>query len=413
MTNALVGYIIGKYASENGTYADFNEILGKGCNLDNFRTPEVERFLAIQQLVSQQDFKTNKAFSALQIQLFPLFDQLPDEDLPFYFLPLAYLCGATFEEVMRITSFLVSRLTTNQYTINQIMCLVSAVKWSLTTHCNYYPFICRCFPTMLDDNLQNGNMVREALRTDWEDGSTTTIRYEAPAQAMLRKACEEPAHAAIRCALVYALSEVYATGEYVPEVNLSSLSAGTEGKKSIRQNEITSPKEDFSQPFPLRPRITSHVDAHIIDGYYRLDGYVSWQMKPKKEPLLERSILGDETGPDRDELRFWNFCNKCLDWDLLAHELDSFFSLRSFLRVDWRSKLVCHEIQWDRRRVAFILDNDRSLSFVPDVKKKMFVLDKSEAKDAGIPRFRFGTRPTIQVLENLSDKLMGDDDSNL
>ena len=403
MTNALVGYIIGRYASEMGTYADFNEILMKGYSLDHFRTPEVQRFLAIQEFVSRLDVTHMKAFSALQIQLMPYFEQLPVVDLPFYFLPVAYLRGATFQEVLGMTAFLVTHLTDNQKIVDQVMCMVSTVKWSITTFSSYYPFVNRCFATIQDTDFTSSNVVGQALTIEFGGYSAGKGRSEGPSEYKLRKACDEPTHAAIRCALVYALSEVHNSGEYKP-----SNALGSELTNQAKQAEKATLLEDLSAPFPLKSHLSTQVDTHIINGYYRLDGFIAWQMKSNREPLLDIAVLGDAGGPDRDILRFWNFCNKHLDWEQLAHELDNFFSIRSFLRVDWRSKFVRNEIQWERQRVVFLLDNDRCLSFVPDAKKKAFVLDKSEAKNAGLPRFSFGTRPGLNLLEDVADKLMSD-----
>lgn len=404
MTNALVGYMIGKYYADHGSFVDMNDLFMKGMSLDDFRTREVERFLAIQQFVDKQDMSRNKAFAALQIQLLGLFNHLPDEELPFYFLPLAYLRGATLSEVLTLTTDLVTNLTKNQLVIDEVMCIVELIKWSLTTLCSYFPLVHRCFSNMESDDSLMPNLVREALAAHQAVDLTSAPRSEIRLLTELRHACSERTHAAMRCALVYALSEAYAPGEYSP-----SMALGTEFTDQKGRNSSTSIKEDFSVSLPLRSRLTTHVDTHVVGGYYRLDGYVAWQLKAQKEPLLDIAILGDKNGPDREVLRFWNFCNKHLDWEELSGKVDGFFSLRPYLRINWRRMLKGHEIQWYRKRVAFQLKNERFLSFVPDYKHKTFVLDKEEAKNAGISKFHFAPNPAIEVLENLSESLMSDD----
>ena len=411
MTQAIIGYLIGQYASHHGTFADFNELLTSGCISEMLQTPEVTRYLAIQEFVGRQDLIANKAISALQMQLLTYYKEVPTHQLPFCFLPLAYLPGANMQEVVEITMFLLHRLSQNsesatastsgvttELTLDaqfseQILCLVAAMKWSLTTHSSYVTYISRCFPNIQTLSTDSTSVIEQALSISPSALTTDTDRCELPIQQKLRQACQDPNQAAVRCAIVYALEEVDYNLDYNPAV-------------------AHSVDHTISVPFPHRPALTTHIDTHITQGTYRLDGYIDWQLKSKKEPLLDITILGDANGPDRDQLRFWNFCNKHLNWEELANELDQFFSIRTFLRVDWRSKLVGYEIQWKRQRVAFILDNQRYLSFTPHVKKKIFILDKTEAKDAGLPRFQFGTRPAIQLFENFSEKLMGDDSND-
>ena len=400
MTNVLVGYIIGKYASEHGSYADFHEILMRTNGLEAFRTPEVERFWAIQKIVSQHDMTQMNASSALQLLLLPYFQQLPEEELPFYFLPLAYLRGVTFEDVVQLTLSLMKQLTDNEPVVEQVLCMVSVVKWALTTFNSSWSFLNRCFPTIQDYDFSSSNVVGQALSIGGGAIQVGGARSESPIECKLKKACEEPTHAAVRCALVYALAEVN-----INNVNYKPSDAlGSEKTDQALPGVKPSILEDFSVPFPLKPRLSSHIDTHIVEGYYRLDGYIAWQMKPKNEPLLDVFIFGDDYGPDRDVLRFWNFCNKHLRWEELAGEADDFFSDPTSPRIDWRAKAVRREIQWNRRRVAFVLDNARRLSFVPDIKKKIFNLDRSEAKFAGIPLFHPVNVPGLSLFDDDDDE---------
>lgn len=410
MTNALLGYMIGKFSSDHGGYADMNEMILQGFSSSDFDTPEVKRYLAIQQFIASQDLTDEQLFTHhlkqmkgmkgdqpaedtsnmnkdserkehiefLQNKLVNLLSSLPEFELPFYFLPVAYLKGATFEEVVNLTARVVILLTSHENTIEQVMSLVAIIKWSLTTNSSYFHFINRCFPNIFEVTPSASNLIGQVLATELSYRQAGGARSKVEGELIMQSACEEPDHAAVRCALTYALAELRPSREYTPND-----AVGAECTTSMSKRYRPLIYEDFSVPFPLKSRLSTHVDAHIVDGYYRLDGYVAWKMNPKNEPLLAVSILGDTGGPDRETLRFWNFCNKHAHWEELAQQVDAYIQTRPQLsRSDWRELLRGYEIQWYRNRVALTLSTKSAISFIPNYKKKCFELDASEVRKA-------------------------------
>ena len=350
MISTTIGYILGQYYTKHNEYVSFEELVSGGYPVDGLKDAHLNLLLDVNQIVQKKDTDW-----ALQVSQLLSRQNFRPVILPFYLLPCAYLPASSMREVLDGVVVILKQLTPQHAAVRNVLALVSAIKWGMTTKSCVYSYLHRTFPSLMNNSNIMGNILLDAMMVEPESGNMPAV------EKAIREACKRPKHAAFRAALAAAMAEANGRDDYKPEA------AG-----------------EYSYRFPLSHDYTCTWDNAVVSGYRRIDGYISWEMKAKNPLLSGINLMGSEDGPDRNYLCFWHWLHQHLTLQSIYDAIDNTIAedLIDYMPSDWKSWVEKIEVNWSQQEVLVVMRNRCIVKLFPQLKGARFIADPVSLKKA-------------------------------